>query len=178
MAARKRAHSRRDAEPEAREAALRIDPDRAAAELDELLHDCETDAGATARAITRLLDAVEALEDMRQISGWDLLAGVGDADEGAVARGLSGDRHPTAFRRVADRVLQQVREDLREVIRVRARPHVSRHVHGDGDAAAIELRQGEVDGHLDGLPEIDLDELRLAIAIAHRERIERARQAR
>src|SRR4029077_10778152 len=55
-----------DAEPEAGPGPLRLGADAAAVGFDELLDDGEADAGTAAGTIARLLDAVEALEDVRQ----------------------------------------------------------------------------------------------------------------
>src|SRR5438132_12245265 len=59
----------RQAEPEAGLLRRRFGPHTAAAELDQGLHDRQTDAGAAAGRVARLVDAIEALEDMREILG-------------------------------------------------------------------------------------------------------------
>src|SRR5439155_21806479 len=101
--------SRRDPEPNAGEARARLRADATAAELDELLDDRQPDPGAAASAVARLVDAVEALEHVRQVRCRNLLAGVRDADRCDAVAAFGGDRHAAAGRRVADRVLQQVR---------------------------------------------------------------------
>src|SRR3954451_24501078 len=51
-----RSDSRREGEQERRPAAFARDPDPTASPLDELLHDRESDSGAAALAVARLLD--------------------------------------------------------------------------------------------------------------------------
>ena len=65
------AAQRREAEPEPRQAVARLRADPATALLDELLDDGQSDAGAPARAIARLLDPIEALEDPIDVLGRD-----------------------------------------------------------------------------------------------------------
>ena len=48
--------------------------------LDHVLHEREPQAGAAAFAAARAVDAVEALEEARQVLGGDSRAGVGDLD--------------------------------------------------------------------------------------------------
>jgi len=57
---------------------LALEPALAAHELDELLDDRKTDPGAAAGPIARLLDPVEALEDMLEIVSRYRLARVDD----------------------------------------------------------------------------------------------------
>ena len=75
-----------EAEPEAGRALARLRADPPAARLDELLHDGQPDAGATARPVARLLDPVEALEDAVEVLGRDAVAGVGDRHQEVAGR--------------------------------------------------------------------------------------------
>ena len=58
---------------------LALDLDRAPHRVDEVAHDGETEAGPTAGARARGVGAVEALEDVGQVGGWD--AGITDEVE-------------------------------------------------------------------------------------------------
>ena len=62
-----------------------LDIDRAAVQLDQLLHQREADAGAFMGAAARALDAVEALEEARELCRGNAGAGVADGST-AVAR--------------------------------------------------------------------------------------------
>ena len=72
--------------------------------------------GAAAGAVARLLDAVEALPDARQVLGRDPGAGVRDPERAPSATRVGGDLDAAARGRVADRVLEQVREHLGELV--------------------------------------------------------------
>src|SRR5206468_8676578 len=74
-------HFAREAEPEAGQSVGRLHADATTAELDEPLHDGEPDPRAAPRAIARLVHAVEALEDARQVGRRDAVTCVRDAHE-------------------------------------------------------------------------------------------------
>src|SRR5439155_23903469 len=147
----------------------RLDTDASAAELDELFHDRETDARAATRSVARLLDTVEALEHVGQVGRRDALTGVAhpDDDIAAVARRCEG--YEAAVRCVADRVLQQVREDLSKVVGVRSCRQTGGYVHADRDAAPLESRQRQLDGHLDRRPHVERHGADVALAVADSE---------
>ena len=68
-----------------------VDRDAAAMKTRQFLHEREPDARAFVRAGARVLDAVEALEDARQV-------GVGNADAGVAHARARRDRRATAAR--------------------------------------------------------------------------------
>jgi hypothetical protein len=55
------------AEPESRQPRPRVHADPAYRRFDKLLGYGETDPGAALRGVTRLIDAIEALEQMRKV---------------------------------------------------------------------------------------------------------------
>src|SRR5207249_12250474 len=108
------------AEPELRDARLRFRADPAAGCFDQLFDDGQPDAGAAAGAVPGLLDPIEALEDVGQILLRDAVACVADADEDIAPPSLGRDRDQSAVRRVAGRVLEQIGEHLRQLVRLGA----------------------------------------------------------
>ena len=113
---------------------------------------------------------------MREIGRRDSVARVAHGDDDLAVIGLRGNGHLAALRRVPHGVLEQVGEDLREVVRIRARGEPVRDADGERDALAFEAGQRELDGHLDRLPEIDRLERRVSVTVADRELVERARE--
>ena len=75
-------------------AELALDRDRAAVQPDQLLHQRQADAGALVGAAARALDAVEALEQLRQLVGRDAGAGVAAP---SARRAPSASRSATAI---------------------------------------------------------------------------------
>src|SRR6185436_13403513 len=73
-----------------------FNPNAAAAQLDEVFDDREAEAGAARIARARLIDAIEALEDARQVFFGDARPFIGHGDEGAAGiRGhLDADPRP------------------------------------------------------------------------------------
>ena len=84
-----------------------------------VLDDRESEPGASGRARARPVDAVEALGEPRKVLRGDADARVGDREH-ADARRLDAprERDAPAFRRVADRVGQEVRQHARDLVAV------------------------------------------------------------
>src|SRR6266851_9951850 len=110
--------ARRQPEPEPRDSAVRLCAHLPADGLDQLLDDGEADAGTTARRVARFLDAVEALENMAEVARGNSRTGVGHRNQDGVALLLRANPHGARGRRVAGRVLQEVRDDLRQRVRI------------------------------------------------------------
>ena len=101
--------------------------DRAAVQLDQLLHQREPDAGALVGAAARALDPVEALEEARQL-------GRGDADAGVAHREL--DAAPSAApQRDRDLALEGELEGVGEQVQDDLLPHLAVDVDRLGRAA-------------------------------------------
>jgi hypothetical protein len=95
--------------------------DRSAVQLDQLQHQREPDAAAFVRAPARVLDAVKAFEQARDVLGRDARARVAHAQLDARSALTQRDRD-LAFERELERVRQQVQADLL--------PHVAVDEHG------------------------------------------------
>src|SRR5881394_1775590 len=92
------------------ELAVRFHP--AAVGFYQVLHDGQSEPGPAFLAGAAGVDAVEPLENARQVFGWNSGAGVGDTDQRFVAAALRRDADAAASRRVAQRVVEQVGKDL------------------------------------------------------------------
>ena len=77
---------------------MRFGADMSAFGLDQLLDDRKADAGPAVGSVTRLLDAIEALEDAIQIVRRDALAAVGDRDQEVRRAPLGADGDDAAGR--------------------------------------------------------------------------------
>src|SRR6266851_7526162 len=108
-------------EPESGDSALRLRTDLPAYGLDQLFHDGKADARPTARGVAGFLDSVEAFENVAEVAGWDSRTGVGNRDQDGVPLLLGAHPHRAGGRGVARRVMQQVRYELGQRIRVGAR---------------------------------------------------------
>src|SRR6478672_142744 len=84
----------------------RLDSDPAAVLLDQLLGDREAQAGAAGVAVSRLVGAVEAVEDPVDHILVDADPGVGDADRRPVAGAAHGAGDRATGRRIAKRVVE------------------------------------------------------------------------
>jgi hypothetical protein len=73
---------------------------------------------AVVRCRARRIRLVEAIEDVRQVLGRDAGAGVGHPQERGAAGGRRAERDRAAVRSVAQRVGDQVLDDLLEAIRI------------------------------------------------------------
>src|SRR2546428_5291485 len=96
---------------------LALDPKLAAVRHHDVPDDREPEAGAAELARTRLVDTVEPLGDPREIGRRDPDAGVDHGDlELAAGYRSRRHRHAAALRRVLDRVVDQVDDDLYEPV--------------------------------------------------------------
>ena len=93
---------------------LALDVDGAVEEFNEEFDEGEADAVAAGFAGAGFVDAVEAVEDAREVGGGDADAVVGDGDGGSVAFLTGFDVDGAALRGVFDGVFGQVVEDLPE----------------------------------------------------------------
>ena len=93
-----------------------VDFDRAVQIVNKLLGDGQTEAGAAALARARLVDAVEALEDVGQIAFGDADAVIADTDLGAAVLFRGGNGDGAVLGRVFDRVDVDVDVDLPEPV--------------------------------------------------------------
>src|SRR3954468_1901974 len=169
--------SARQAEPETCPTRHGLRTDATAGRFDELLDDREPDPGAASASVARFLHPVEALEDVWQVVGGNGLAGVRHRHDDVVATTLGRDGDRASGLRVADGVLEQVRQDLGETVRVGAGGDRSRDLGTKLEACRRSARSGEIDGRPDRVREIDLTLGRLGRArIARGELVERSRQ--
>ena len=115
---------------------------------------------------------------MGQVGRGDARARVGDGDENVGIAASSAHGDAAALRRVAHGVLQEVREHLREVVRLGARPDHGGKLELDAESPPLERGGVQLDGRDDGRAEIDLAKLARAARgdVAFGERIDRARQ--
>ena len=80
-------------------------------QIHDRLDDREPEARARRRALTRRIDAVQAIEDALLVLLGDRRPGVADLDgAGAIGLALDDQAHTTAARRIAQRVGQQIAE--------------------------------------------------------------------
>src|SRR5579859_6731043 len=93
-------------------------PDISTHRLGQRACDGETDAGAAESARTRLVDAVEAFEKVRTLLRGETDARIGDAEGHPAFLAAYHYFHATRSRSVAQRVDQQIREDLHSAGRV------------------------------------------------------------
>ena len=106
----------REGEGEGRPPArLALGPDLAPMRGDDLAGDRQAQAGAVG---LRAGDAVELLEEVRQVLRRDALAGVGDGESDGVARGLGGQPYRAAARGVGQGVADEVVEDVGDPVGV------------------------------------------------------------
>src|SRR6266516_5740087 len=80
--------------------------------LDEVLHDREAEPGPALGARSSRIGAVEALEDAGKVLGRDTGSGVLDRQQRGTTLALGRDRDPAARGRVAQRIVEQIGEDL------------------------------------------------------------------
>src|SRR5205823_4373008 len=92
--------------------ACRLGPDAPAVRLDDGAADGEAQSGATDRARTVGVDAVEALEDLPELLRRDAQPLVAHADQDLTALLADVQAHRAAIRRVLQRVVQQVEQHL------------------------------------------------------------------
>ena len=99
-----------------------FDPDAPAVGLDGELAERESEPAPAPRddALLLRVDLHERVEDLLAHLRRNAVAGVGDADLGAVGALVGGDRDGAVRGRVADRVLDEVREDAPEEVLVGA----------------------------------------------------------
>src|SRR5208337_503575 len=86
--------------------------DGAAHLFDRMLDDGEAQAGAAHGARSRFVNAIEALEDARQVLGWDSDAGVADQDADLSVLRSHFDLHFAIWAIELDGVIEQIDEDL------------------------------------------------------------------
>src|SRR4030095_15979111 len=94
--------------------AVALRPQRSAVQLDEALHDRESDAEAAVAPLRRPLPLREELIAVLEHLGRDPLSGVAHGDLDAVAGPLRANRDLSSALGELARVLEQVREDLRQ----------------------------------------------------------------
>src|SRR5581483_6235231 len=99
----------------------RLDPDPPAHRGDEPAGDEEPEPGTAARAAVRLAAAVELAEDLLLLGLRNADPVVGDAHLDRVVLALDAHRHRAAVARVLERVVEQDREHLAQLVRIRVR---------------------------------------------------------
>jgi hypothetical protein len=87
--------------------------------VDESFRNCQADAGTTVFAVACRVGPIEAFEYVGEVLGGYSVAVVGHRDDDFIAFGGCGDIHPAATRGVAQRVVEQVRQDLSEPMLIR-----------------------------------------------------------
>src|SRR5207302_2120337 len=120
--------------------------------------DGQPEPGAAQLARARLVDAIEALRDARQIGAGDADTRVAHAHLNAfeVGRAVRPYAHgdPAAFACVLDRVVDEVDEDLGETVVVGVHPEIGRlDVRDEPDAAGLGLRPHNVEHRAEHLSE-------------------------
>src|SRR6266576_1035109 len=80
--------------------------------LHQVLHDRQAEPGPAFLAGAAGVDAIESLENAREVLGRDARAGVADAQDSVSAHALCDDADFAASRRVSQRIVVQVGEDL------------------------------------------------------------------
>src|SRR3954467_3551653 len=107
----------RQLEAEARALALiRLDPDRPVHPPYELAGDVEAEPGAAPAAGQVRVDAVELVEDPALLARRDAETGVGNAEVDRVVAAPDLELDPAAVRRVLDRVVDEVRQHLPDLV--------------------------------------------------------------
>src|SRR6266542_4376721 len=96
----------------------RLDPDATAHALEQLAADVQAEAGAADAAGQIGVEAIELLEDAAMLGGWNAQALVADREPQARPIDLDLHYHAAAVRRVLDRVVDEVRQDLSRLVRV------------------------------------------------------------
>ena len=89
-------------------------------QLDEVADDGEAEAGAARLARARLVHAVEALEDPRQLRLGDAVAGVGNGQAHPRAFGPGAEQDMAVFRRVGRGVLDEIAQHVVQLGRIAA----------------------------------------------------------
>src|SRR5258707_238198 len=164
-------------EPEAGRVVARVRADPATGSLDDFFYDREPDACSASRGVARFFDAIEALENIWQVTWRNPVTGVGDRNQDFGALRFATDRCPPARRRVARSILQQVAQHLSEAIGLGARDEAISYGELHGDAFRLERRTRDVEGRAHRLRQVDVLAYKLAIAtIVVREGVKRARQ--
>ena len=95
-----------------------LGPHRSPVRLDEVANDGEAEAGSTFFTCPTSIDPIKALEDSAKVFRRNAAARVANAQRRAAARRRFGAHRDAAARRVANRVLDEVSEDLPERRRV------------------------------------------------------------
>ena len=95
-----------------------LDPDDAAVQLDEALHDRQPEAEPAVLARRRRIALPESFEQMRNEFRLDADAGVGDADLDMRVHALEHDLDLAVLRRELDGVRQQIPDDLLKTARI------------------------------------------------------------
>jgi hypothetical protein len=122
--------------------------------LDDPLHDRETDAEPTARAIERAIALREHVEDAPRELARDARAVVAYANEGATAAARRGDVDVTAGIRVAGGVVEEVRDGLHEPRGIAVDGDRVGRLYGHGVAALGDEPLHGVDGALQDVAEL------------------------
>lgn len=100
-------------------AAVGVDPDAAVHPRHELPRDVEAEARPAHPARQVRVEAEELLEDPVLLCGRNAEPLVGDAEPDATATAADLDLDVAPVERVLDRVVDQVREDLAQLVRIR-----------------------------------------------------------
>src|SRR5438445_8033643 len=130
-------------------------PDLAPVHLHDLLNDREAEAGPGNRLRGTAADTAETLKHVADLVLWDADAGVGDAHQGELPLDPARKRDRPTLRRVLDRVVDQVADDLDQPVAVarddgQARVEVGLELDTDGGGcgARDRLHQDVVDVHV------------------------------
>src|SRR5919201_329207 len=128
----------------------------ASVQLDEMLHQCQTEPQTGVRASARGIGLAKSIEHERQHVGRDTLAGVAHDDLDARADTLGAHLHAAAVRREFHRVQHEVPHDLLQPIWIAADGTRARVEDGlDPDVLGLGGRPGGVEGLFDDALEVD-----------------------
>ena len=144
-------------------AALAFRDDRPVLHLDEPAHERQPDAEAAVRARERAIDLRKRIEDRREVLRRNPHARIAHAKRDEIVFARRGQRDPPAARRVFRRVVDQVRQDLRDPREIAAHVHrFRRHLDRQRVAVAVDVRLARLDRgghhllHVDGA-DLELD---------------------
>ena len=124
--------------------------------VDDSLNDRQPQPRAAALAPARPVDHVEPLENSRNVAVRNTFAVIPHADDGVAVARVDFDLHAAVLRRVPDRVVDEVDEDLREAVGVGLDLDGTQRQELERDALVGRLRLERSDDRMRYLLEIDL----------------------
>ncbi len=129
-------------------------------QIDEVMHERQADTETAVRPRAAAVRLPEALEDVRQRSGWNALPRVAHHDLDVEVAAAELELHHAAGGRELHGVLQQVADDLAQPLGIRHHDGEVRRAHrevrgADHDALRLGRRAHGIDGRLDDAGDLD-----------------------